>query len=149
MRTLDLEDAFRRYLDSHGRALDNLDATTAIDSMSGFYADHRVTDVDLDNDGDMLLFQWGTYGDDQQEFVYDITRQVIAGPGDDDSIRQLSLTLRYPATTTSVGIGNGSRWCPHPEQIETFLSLVAHHPATTHAMTANSILTQVSFDQAG
>ncbi|MFE7742267.1 hypothetical protein [Nocardia sp. NPDC057455] len=108
VRALDLEDAFRRYLDSHGRALDNLDATTAIDSISMFYTDHRVTDVDLDND--MLLFQWGAYGNDQQEFVYDITRQVITGPGDDDSVR-LADTLSgniFRADRRSLGREGGS-----------------------------------------
>ncbi|MFE7723734.1 hypothetical protein ACFU44_32440 [Nocardia rhizosphaerihabitans] len=60
LRALDLEIAFRRYLDRSGRTLGNLDATTAIDSMTMFYTHHRVTDVDLESDGDMLLFQWGT-----------------------------------------------------------------------------------------
>ncbi|WP_328399888.1 hypothetical protein [Nocardia sp. NBC_00403] len=149
MRALDLENAFLRYLGSNGRTLDNLDAATAIGSMTMFYAHHRVTDVDIDNDGDMLFFQWGTYGSEQQEFVYDITRQVITGSGDDDSIRQLSLTLHYPTTATSHSLGNGSRWCPHPEQTETFLALIAHHPATTHVSSAHPYRTQVTFDHAG
>ncbi|WP_405182846.1 hypothetical protein OG225_18500 [Nocardia sp. NBC_01377] len=124
-------------------------ATTAVDAMTMFYAHHRVTDVDLASDGDMLLFQWGTYSGDQQEFVYDITRQVITDDGDDDRIRQLSLTLRYPSTTTSRDIGNGSRWCPHPEQTESFLSVIAHHPATTHIRTSHPHRTQVTFALAG
>ncbi len=149
VRASDLENDFLRYLGNQSRALDNLDAITAIGSMTTFYADHRVTDVDIDNDGDMLLFQWGIYGSDQQEFIYDITRQVISGSGDDDSIRQLSLTLRYPITATSQSLGNGSRWCPHPEQAETFLALIAHHPATIHVGSAHPYRTQVIFDHAG
>lgn len=46
LRALDLEIAFRRYRDSSGRTLGDLDANTAIDSMAMFYAHHRVTDVD-------------------------------------------------------------------------------------------------------
>ncbi|MBF6133628.1 hypothetical protein IU501_11520 [Nocardia otitidiscaviarum] len=149
MRAADLEIAFRRYLESHGRALDDLDAATAIDAMTTFYAHHRVTDVDLDSDGDMLLFQWGIYGEGQQEFVYDITRQVITDDGDDDNIRQLSLTLHYPMTPSSPSIGNGSQWCSHPEQTEHFLSLVAHHPATSHVLTAHPHRAEVTFDHAG
>ncbi|WP_194818834.1 hypothetical protein [Nocardia sp. XZ_19_385] len=97
----------------------------------------------------MLLFQWGIYGDDQQEFVYDITRQVITDHGDDDNIRQLSLTLHYPVTPTARNIGNGSQWCPHPERTEHFLSLVAHHPATAHVRTAHPHRTEVTFGHAG
>ncbi|MFD8100244.1 hypothetical protein ACFV24_11960 [Nocardia fluminea] len=149
MRASDLENGFLRYLGNHGRAVDKFDAITAIGSMTMFYAYHRVTEVDIDNDGDMLLFQWGIYGSDQQEFVYDITRQVITGSGDDDSIRQLSLTLHYPTTATSQSLGNGSRWCPHPEQAETFLALVAHHPATTHVGSAHPYRIQVTFNHAG
>ncbi|WP_297610565.1 hypothetical protein [Nocardia sp.] len=149
MRALDLENAFVRYLGNHGHTLDNLNASTAIGSMAMFYAHHRVTDVDIDNDCDMLLFQWGTYGNDRQEFVYDITRQVITGSGVDDSIRQLSLSLYFPITATSRSLGNGSRWCPHPEQTETFLALIARHPAATHVSSARPYRTQVTFDHAG
>ncbi|MEU0539837.1 hypothetical protein ABZ319_08190 [Nocardia sp. NPDC005978] len=149
MRATDLEDAFVRYLDNRGYALDNIDASTAISSMAGFYTRHRVTDVDLDADGDMLLFQWGTYGTDQQEFVYDITRQVIAGTGDDDTIRQLSLTLYFPTGAGSHSLGNGSRWCPHPEQATEFLTLVEDQPATSYVGGARPIRTRVTFDHAG
>lgn len=149
MRALDLEIAFHRYLDSHGSTLGNLDVATAIAVMTKFYTDHRVTDVDLDSDGDMLLFQWGIHGGDQQESLYDITRQVITDDGDDDNIRQLSLTLRYPLTPNSRTIENGNLWCPHPEQAPSFLSLVAHHPATTHVATSPPHRTQVTFDHAG
>ncbi|MGW0637661.1 hypothetical protein [Nocardia salmonicida] len=149
MRAPDLENGFLRYLGNHGRALDNLDAITAIGSMTMFYAYHRVADVDLDDDGDMLLFQWGIYGSDQQVFVYDITRQVITGSGDDDGISQLSPTLHYPITATSQSLGNGSGWCPHLEQAETFLALIAYHPATTHVGSTHPYRTQVTFDHAG
>ncbi|MFE7803058.1 hypothetical protein [Nocardia sp. NPDC057440] len=105
--------------------------------------------INLDHDGDMLLFQWGISSHDQQEFVYDITRQVITDHGNDDDIRQLSLTLHYPATPTSPSIGNGSRWCPRPEQAEAFLALVAQHPATAHVLTSHPHRTELTFDHAG
>ncbi|WP_067833664.1 hypothetical protein [Nocardia lijiangensis] len=79
MRALDLENAFLRYLGNHGRTLDNLDATTAIGSMIMFYAHHRVTDVDIDDDGDMLLFQWGTYGSDGFGLIRQLERIWLIG----------------------------------------------------------------------
>ncbi|MFB8005067.1 hypothetical protein [Nocardia sp. NPDC056000] len=117
--------------------------------MTTFYAHHRVIDVDLDRDGDMLLFQWGTYGDNQQEFVFDITRQVITDDGDDDTILQLSLTLHYPTTSASPGFGTGSQWCSHPEQTEHFQSLIAQHPATSYVLAAHPHRTELTFDHAG
>lgn len=145
MRALDLESAFRRHLDSNDRALAELDATTSIDSMIGFYTDHRVADVVIQHDGDMLLFQWGP-SIDQRDFVYDITRQVIIDHEGDDDIRQLSLTLHYPAAPD---IGRGNLWCPRPEEAEAFRSSVARHPATAHVLTRRPHRVQLTFDHAG
>ncbi|MCM6774729.1 hypothetical protein NDR87_12645 [Nocardia sp. CDC159] len=148
MRAHELENAFRRHLQDSGRTLDSLDAAAAVGAMAAFYTRHRVTDVDLDNDGDMLLFQWGIDGDDHQEFHYDITRQVIID-NPRDTILQLSLTLHYPVTPPLHGIGDGSRWCSNPEETEAFLSFVAHHPATSCAGALAPHRVRLTFEQAG
>lgn len=48
-----------------------------------FYGEVRADDVDLESDGDMLLFQWGTHDwGNGPMFEVDITRQFIRGAGE-------------------------------------------------------------------
>src|SRR5262245_18431850 len=66
--------------------------------MCDWYRTNRVDDVSLDSDGDMLLFDWGTYSWNNDRFSYDFTRQLIVdGDSDDDELWQLSLTLLFDA----------------------------------------------------
>jgi len=98
--------------------------------MLAFYRDVRADDVDLAADGDMLLFQWGTYdGGNGPLFEVDVTRQLIRGAGEDDDIWQLHLTYRFPPAESLRAMGNGDRWCAHPGELEAFEQLVMTHPA--------------------
>ena len=55
--------------------------------MLAFYESMRFDDVDLAADGDMLLYQWGTYDWGRgASFEFDITRQLILGAGEDEDI---------------------------------------------------------------
>jgi hypothetical protein len=99
-------------------------------SMFAFYRGARATDVDEEADGDMLLFQWGTYEWDEAEmFVLDLTRQLVTGKGEDDDIWQLHLTYRYSPNEALRQLGAGDRWCPRVVDLEGFESFVLHHPA--------------------
>jgi hypothetical protein len=51
----------RRRAPARGAQLSTLDAAFAVDAMIEFYVDVRADDVRLDDDGDMFLFQWGTW----------------------------------------------------------------------------------------
>lgn len=59
--------------------LQEIPITDAFDAMINFYGKVRVEDCDLDEDGDMLLFQCGVHSfDDSPETVQiNITRQFI------------------------------------------------------------------------
>ncbi len=79
------------------------------------YRSVRVDDCELDGDGDMLLFQWGTYDwrEGGEQFELDLTRQFM--PTDDDAaLTQLSLTMLFPAMPALTALGEGDRWCPTP-----------------------------------
>lgn len=154
MKTEEAENAFRSYLASKGLQVETLDATSAVDAMLGFYAERRVSDV-VEDDGDMLLFQWGVYtsprsGD--RRFTYDITRQFIkedAGDDDDDAIWQLSLTLSYPATEAAAAIPDGNQWCQSPQELETFRRTIADHPSTSVAKASAPVKRELIFQNAG
>ncbi|MGW4071686.1 hypothetical protein [Nocardia grenadensis] len=150
MRTCDIETAFRRQLLIQGLSLDELDAAGAVEAMATFYFDERITDVDLDNDGDMLLLPWGIRDDADPVFLYDITRQVIGeGTEDDANLWQLSLTLHFPVPPEPHRIEPGNRWCPRPEETEAFLIASALHPAVAYADTHHPTRVELIFDRAG
>ena len=53
--------------------------------MLAFYASERCDGCVLEEDGDMLLFQWGTYNwGDSTHFELNITRQLMPGGEDGD-----------------------------------------------------------------
>jgi hypothetical protein len=103
---------------------------TGIHRMATFYRELRADDVELESDGDMLLFQWGTYDwASGATFEVDVTRQLIRGSGEDDDIWQLHLTYRFPPSEELRAIGKGNRWCARPADLEEFEQFMMTHPA--------------------
>lgn len=137
MHATESDEAFRAALERTGQSLDDLDAGVAISAMLDFYRSTRADGVEaLGDGGDMLLFQWGSYGDGA--FTYDITRQFILRDVEDadEAIWQLSLTLYFPTGPQSQAAGNGDRWCDDPDGVEGFEQFIESSPATVYARTA-------------
>ena len=128
MKVADALTEFRDHLTNRRLDVDGLDASSAVDAMLGFYVDVRADDVNLDDDGDMLLFQWGIYDwGDGPSFQYDITRQLITESphqGDDDAFWQLSLMLHFPAEPATRALGGGERWCSRPADTAAFRTFI-------------------------
>ncbi len=125
MRAKEAKREFERYLSQRGGDLRALGPSSGIDAMLRFYRDVRVRDCNLAQDGDMLLFQWGTYDWGHGEyFEFDITRQFIVGPGEDGDIWQLSLTFKFTPDDTLRALDSGNRWCNSPQQMEEFTSFL-------------------------
>lgn len=125
---------FENHLQTKGLALDQLDASSAVDATLEFYRDERADDVDLDEDGDMLLFQWGTYGG--ASFQYDLTRQLIGVAGcDDDNFVQLNLTLHFDNDAEASAIEQGNFWCKRPgdAEVQEFRARIDLTAATAYA----------------
>lgn len=80
--------------------------------MFSFYQSVAAEGCDTP-DGDMLLFQWGTYDwGAGKHFEINITRQFIE-PEDEESaaISQLGLTFRFEPTPERDALGAANRWC--------------------------------------
>ena len=99
--------------------------------MLGFYETQRCTGCnDESSDGDMLLFQWGTYGrDNDRRFELDITRQFMTGSDEDDEIWQLHLTFIYEPGPELAALDHGSRWCHMLRDLPDFGEFVMNHEA--------------------
>ena len=117
-----VEDEFRRFLARQGTAPTWLSPATGIPSMLEFYAEVRAAECVLENNEDMLLFQWGTYDwGNGKHFEVDITRQVaLPAQEEDQDLWQLSLTFRLPPKPHLSVLGSGNRWCQSPDQLAEF-----------------------------
>ena len=127
----DLRDTFRQHLNRR-RMPDPLTPRALFEAMSGFYRDVRVDGCDATAGNDSLLVQWGTYDwrdGSGRHFEFDVTRQLIAEPGEDENIWQLSFTLRFPPEESLVAPGKGSRWCMSPGEADGFAEGVKTMPA--------------------
>jgi hypothetical protein len=92
------------------------------------YGRERIDRTAIDEDGDMLLFQWGVFDwGEGPRFEIDLTRQVIIPEDDDEEadqeIQQLRCTFRYePEQFEDLLCGN--RWCQTPEDLDAFRAFV-------------------------
>jgi len=118
--------------------------------MISFYREVRADEVDLGDDGDMLLFQWGTYDwGGGPLFEVDVTRQLIRGAGEDDDIWQLHLTYRFPPAETLRVLGKGDRWCARVGDIAAFEQFVMTHPAVAAVESRDDGQIRVAYECAG
>ena len=126
VRSTDSEVALRRFAVEHGVNLDEVDGETLARTMVDWYRAERADDVDVDADGDMLLFQWGRYDWGEGEwFEFDVTRQfIVVDLEDDDAFFQLSWKLLFQPSALSAQVGEGNRWCMHPDEADEFLSFI-------------------------
>src|SRR5262245_54775822 len=91
-----LKKRFLQLIKLKAPELSSLSPAEGIMLMLGFYQDERADGCEIDEDGDMLLYQWGCYDWGQGEsFEFNITRQFIAATAEDEDIRQLSLKFKF------------------------------------------------------
>jgi hypothetical protein len=120
--------------------------------MLDFYRDVRADGCKLDNDGDMLLFQWGTYKfGGGPSFQFDITRQLYlgesAGGGGDSAISQLSFTFHFTPSAQLDAVKEGNKWCRKPDELISFESFITGSDAYRAIATAKS--TKVTLEYGG
>ena len=140
---------FTAFAAERGLVLASATAREGIEAALSFFNEMKAQGVD-DDDGDMLLFQWGTYDSGSgRHYELDITRQFIkVEPDDDDVITQLSLTFRFPPSETLDAVGSGNHWFEGAQAAgiareqtfanEAFLA-VADSPATSVVLAYNDV----------
>jgi hypothetical protein len=143
------KNTFLSYLPQAPKQLVTILPAEGLDAMLTFYASERVLHCAFDEEGDMLLYQWGTHDWGQGEhFELNITRQFIAGPdGEDDDIKQLSLTFRFVPSVALRQVGLGNRWCHDPGELPEFRDFIKTSAALAAAACAP--LSGVSLDFGG
>jgi hypothetical protein len=145
-------DALLSFLLERGWSTDTVEPRVAVMAMVDWYAQARVEDAAaVDQDGDMLLFQWGTYDwGSGRAFEVDVTRQLIlAAEEDDDAIWQLGLTFRYRPDVATEALAKGHQWCGQPSDAAKFSTLLSKHPVLDFADTAVSMERKLRLENAG
>lgn len=119
MQTPDADRRFFELLRERQVDLDESTPSVGFEALLAFYRDVRAADVELEGDGDMLLYQWGTYDwGEGERFELNLTRQLICRDGGDDDLWQLALTYRYELPDEFEGLEEGaSEWCAHPDEL--------------------------------
>jgi len=131
MNAKNVKKEFLRYAAGRGESLPKMTPSRALESMLSFYGDIRADECDVAGDGDMLLFQWGTYDwGDGDHFELDITRQFVFGGGEDEDIWQFHVTFRFATTEGLANLASGQRWCRSLEDLSDFTLFVRQHPAS-------------------
>jgi hypothetical protein len=121
MKLRSVKKEFLKRIEPSNRSPDVLVPSEGIDLMLGFYREERLEACHSDADGDMLLYQWGTYDwGDAESFELDIIRQLIVDGGEDEDILRLSLTFKFQPTLPLRQFGDGNRWCRALEELEEF-----------------------------
>ena len=122
MRPSQSQAEFLARIGKAGLTLNALKTEAAVGLMASFYKDQRAEGCRLEQQGDMLLYQWGTYSFGPPEtFQLDLTRQFVEEAGEEDPpMSQLSLTVHYLPTPELRALGTGNRWCEHPDLLPDF-----------------------------
>ncbi len=107
--------AFERYVKDRGLRIKHLPPGTGFTLMCAFYFYERADGCAVDADGDMLLYQWGTYN---SKFQLSITRQFMTEPCEDEDMSQLSLIFRFAPTSESAALGSGNKWFKSPQEVQ-------------------------------
>lgn len=127
MKAADADDAFLEELGSAGLELEELTASSALDAMVSFYRERRFSDVSLDDDGDMLVCEWG-FSADEDELVVAFVRQLRT-TGDDGELKQLRLSLVFELTDETAETKPGhTEWCFHPDDADDLRAAVREEP---------------------
>ena len=112
-----------------GKSMADLTPEQGVRLMLDFYRDVRADGCKFGENGDMLLFQWGTHDWGQgPSFQVNLTRQFIVDctedEDDDDALSQLSLTFHYSPSAQFDATGSSNRWCDTPDQLESFEAFI-------------------------
>jgi hypothetical protein len=141
---------FHRFLARRKLRAESLSVADGFEAMLAFFREVRATDVDLDRQGDMLLYQWGTYDWGKgRYFELDLTRQLIVGDGEDDDIWQLQLTYHFTPSPALDTAGAANRWCESLDDLDEMRRFILASPAYVAASSTSVVKVALVYECAG
>ncbi len=132
MKPREAKEEFERFVEEAGTAVAVFKPVDAVRLMLDYYREVRAEDCEVDADGDMLLFQWGTHewGKQGRYFEFNLTRQFNDESEEDgEGLTQLSLTCYFPPTPELEALKTGAKWCASPDELAGFEYYIGKIPA--------------------
>ncbi len=132
MKPKSAKQQFEKFIGNAGKATASLTPEQAVSLVLDFYKQVRAEDCPLDEDGDMLLYQWGIYADTGggESFHFDLTRQFILADSDsDDGMSQLSLTMYFKPSPELQAFEGSNEWCHSPDDLLQFREFIENSDA--------------------
>jgi len=124
--------------------IDRLTTRQGINALLAFYADQPADGVNMDEDGDMLLFQWGVYNfSGPPTFQINLTRQFILP--DEDEPYQLSLTFHHAPSDQMKALKEGNRWCHSTADLPEFTTFIDRSAAVAAAIDSKPSKVDLTF----
>lgn len=147
----DAQAEFTKRLRARGLELSRVSIDGGFSEAFAFYRDVRPTGCDKNLDGDMLLFQWGTYDWGKgRYFNLDLTRQfILEGTEDDEGIFQLAFTFLYDPSPVLEALRDGNRWCHSLAELPEFQRYVTSSEAYRVALGQVPTKVQLTYEAAG
>lgn len=152
MKARQSQKALEHLIADAGLTIDLLSVAQGFALMFDFYRRQRAGDCPPDDDGDMLLFQWGTNDSGGGTFFeLDLTRQFIIGDAEDENIWQPSLTFKFLPSGELNKLGSGNEWCPDPDprDVENFEGFVRGTAAYQSAIALKPVTIELDYFNAG
>ncbi|HEX6611707.1 MAG TPA: hypothetical protein VF051_13085 [Hyphomicrobiaceae bacterium] len=142
---------FQAFLSRRGLAVTTLGVAGGCAAMLDFYQDQRPAECAQTPDGDMLLFQWGTYDwGEGEHFQLDLTRQLIlSDEAEDEDIWQLSLTFLFEPVDDLRAVGAGNEWCTTVQALPKFRTDVSRSAALAACSARPLVRATLRYDCAG
>jgi len=121
-------------------SIETLSLQKGFELLIDFYREVRPSDAaTVEEGGDMLLYQWGTYDwGNGSNFEINLTRQIIAPDAEgDEDIWQLGLTYRFKPSPELAQLGGGDEWCRDPNRLLAFRETIEKSQAFRMASQEN------------
>jgi len=149
MKPITAKAEFEKFIRESGTTIDALAPANSIRLILEFYKQIRADNCPITEDGDMLLYQWGTYNwGDGTYFQWDITRQFIeTGFEGDDGMSQLSLCFYFYPSEEFKELKWGNCWCSSPIKLLDFESYIKTSTAYLKVATTNPTKVEIKYSK--
>ena len=151
MQIAESPNSLREFLDQRSLALEQAALVTLFAALVDWFESERAHDAAaIEDDGDMLLFQWGTYDwGGGSTFSYNLTRQFATSAADpaDQEIWQLGLTAHYDLTAQLTRLGSANRWCGSPSECDDLREHIRASPATGRVAAEDPLRVEITFER--
>lgn len=142
--------SFKNYLKDRRVKEKDITLESLMDLVLAYFQEVQFESADIENDGDMMLFEYGTYDWGQGKFFQiGLTRQLIEMHEDDeeqeDHMYQLRVTLFYNPTEFET-VGDFNKWSSTCSSLNDFKDVIINSAGYQAALNRNPVRLEIITD---